>query len=65
MVLLLFAMSDQLLTWFYLAFDEAVVSDPPFEWVMHTASPFHFNYTDAEEELLKPGIFPIPGSINM
>jgi nucleoside-diphosphate-sugar epimerase len=30
------------------AFDEAVVSDPPFEAVLHTASPFHFNVTDVQ-----------------
>lgn len=28
------------------AFDQAVISDPPFEAVLHTASPFHFNVTD-------------------
>jgi len=31
------------------AFDEAVVSDPPFEAVIHTASPFHFNVTDVQK----------------
>lgn len=31
------------------AFDEAVVSDPPFEAVLHTASPFHFNVTDVQK----------------
>jgi nucleoside-diphosphate-sugar epimerase len=31
------------------AFDEAVVSDPPFEVVLHTASPFHFNITDVKK----------------
>jgi nucleoside-diphosphate-sugar epimerase len=38
------------------AFDEAVVSDPPFEAVVHTASPFHFNITDAKKDLLDPAI---------
>lgn len=31
------------------AFDQAVVSDPPFEVVLHTASPFHFNVTDIKK----------------
>lgn len=31
------------------AFDEAVKSDPPFEAVIHTASPFHFNVTDVQK----------------
>ncbi|EAS36607.3 ketoreductase [Coccidioides immitis RS] len=38
------------------AFDKAVVSDPPFDTVIHTASPFHFRATDAHEQLLKPAI---------
>ena len=38
------------------AFDEAVVSDPPFEAVIHTASPFHFNVTDVKKDLLDPAI---------
>lgn len=40
---------------FYLAFDKAVISDPPFEAVIHTASPFHFNVTDTKKDLLDPG----------
>lgn len=40
---------------FALAFDEAVISDPPFEAVIHTASPFHFSVTDTKKELLDPG----------
>ena len=31
------------------AFEKAVVSDPPFEAVLHTASPFHFNVTDVKK----------------
>ena len=31
------------------AFDDAVKSDPPFEAVIHTASPFHFNVTDVQK----------------
>jgi len=38
------------------AFDEAVKSDPPFEAVLHTASPFHFNVTDPKKDLLDPAI---------
>ncbi|KAL8683315.1 MAG: hypothetical protein Q9186_000698 [Xanthomendoza sp. 1 TL-2023] len=38
------------------AFDDAVQSDPPFEWVLHTASPFHFNITDTKKDLLDPAI---------
>ena len=38
------------------AFDEAIVSDPPFEAVIHTASPFHFNVTDVKKDLLDPAI---------
>lgn len=38
------------------AFDKAVVSDPPFEKVIHTASPFHFNVTDVKTQLLDPAI---------
>jgi nucleoside-diphosphate-sugar epimerase len=38
------------------AFDEAVKSDPPFEAVIHTASPFHFNVTDVQKDLLDPAI---------
>jgi nucleoside-diphosphate-sugar epimerase len=38
------------------AFDKAVVSDPPFDTVLHTASPFHFNITDNKKDLLDPAI---------
>ncbi|KAJ5584659.1 NAD(P)-binding protein [Penicillium hispanicum] len=37
------------------AFDDAVVSEPPFEAVIHTASPYHFHAKDAKE-LLEPAI---------
>ncbi|KAI4184999.1 MAG: hypothetical protein LQ346_006004 [Caloplaca aetnensis] len=43
------------------AFDEAVKSDPPFDWVMHTASPFHFNVTDPQKDLLDPAIIGTTG----
>ncbi|GAD93755.1 ketoreductase [Paecilomyces variotii No. 5] len=38
------------------AFDEAVKSDPPFDYVLHTASPFHFNVQDPEKDFLNPAI---------
>ena len=38
------------------AFDKAIVSDPPFEAVIHAASPFHFNVTDIKKDLLDPAI---------
>lgn len=38
------------------AFDNAVVSEPPIEAVIHTASPFHFNVTDIQKELLDPAV---------
>ncbi|KAH7350548.1 putative NADPH-dependent methylglyoxal reductase GRP2 [Rhexocercosporidium sp. MPI-PUGE-AT-0058] len=38
------------------AFDHAVVSEPPFEVVIHTASPFYFNVKDIKSELLDPAL---------
>lgn len=38
------------------AFARAVVSDPPFEAVIHTASPFHFKADDIQKDLLDPAI---------
>ncbi|KAJ5273049.1 hypothetical protein N7478_008174 [Penicillium angulare] len=38
------------------AFDEAVKSDPPFDYVLHTASPFHFNVGDPVKDFLDPAI---------
>lgn len=43
------------------AFDEAVQSDLPFEWVIHTASPYHFNITDTQKDLLDPAIIGTTG----
>lgn len=37
------------------AFDQAIISDPPFDAVLHTASPFHFRFQDPKE-LLDPAI---------
>ena len=38
------------------AFKDAVVSDPPFDAVLHTASPFHFNAKDVKKDLLDPAV---------
>lgn len=43
------------------AFDKAVISDPPFEAVIHTASPFHFNVTDVKKQLLDPAVIGTTG----
>jgi len=43
------------------AFDDAVKSDPPFDAVLHTASPFHFNITDPKKDLLDPAIIGTTG----
>ena len=39
----------------YLAFDQAVISEPPFEVVIHTTSPYHLQATDVKKEFLDPG----------
>lgn len=38
------------------AFAEAVKSDPPFDAVLHTASPFHFKAKDVQKDLLDPAV---------
>ena len=43
------------------AFDKTVISDPPFEAVIHTASPFHFNTEDVQKDLLDPAIIGTTG----
>ncbi|KAF7846143.1 hypothetical protein BT93_L5146 [Corymbia citriodora subsp. variegata] len=43
------------------AFDEAVKGTPPFQAVLHTASPFHFNVKDAKKDLLDPAIIGTTG----
>ena len=35
---------------------QAVVSNPPFDYVLHTASPFHFNVQDPVKDFLDPAI---------
>ena len=43
------------------AFDKAVQSSPPFEAIIHTASPFHFNVTDIKKDLLNPAVIGTTG----
>ena len=43
------------------AFDKAVQSNPPFEIIIHTASPFHFNVTDTRKDLLDPAVIGTTG----
>ncbi|KAH8732464.1 hypothetical protein GQ44DRAFT_745666 [Phaeosphaeriaceae sp. PMI808] len=43
------------------AFEKAAVSDPPFEAVLHTASPFHFNVTDVQKDLIDPAVIGTTG----
>lgn len=43
------------------AFDKAVQSNPPFQIIVHTASPFHFNTTDSKKDLLDPAIIGTTG----
>jgi nucleoside-diphosphate-sugar epimerase len=38
------------------AFDQAVISEPPFEAIIHTASPFFLGHTDPVKDLLDPAI---------
>jgi nucleoside-diphosphate-sugar epimerase len=45
------------------AFDEVVKSDPPFDAVIHTASPFHFNIKDPSD-FLDPAIKGTIGLLN-
>lgn len=43
------------------AFKDAIKSDPPFEAVLHTASPFHFHPTDLKRDLIDPAIIGTTG----
>ncbi|KAH8799823.1 hypothetical protein F5884DRAFT_117849 [Xylogone sp. PMI_703] len=38
------------------AFDNAVKTEPPFQFVIHTASPYHFNIQDPVKDFLDPAI---------
>ncbi|TGO31637.1 hypothetical protein BHYA_0467g00030 [Botrytis hyacinthi] len=42
-------------------FDNALQSDPPFDAVIHSASPFHFRSTDHKKDILEPAINGIVG----
>ncbi|KAH8879220.1 NAD(P)-binding protein [Thozetella sp. PMI_491] len=46
------------------AFDDAVRADPPFDYVIHTASPYHFNVQDPERDFLDPAIRGTKGILN-
>ena len=35
---------------------QAIKSSPPFDYVLHTASPFHFNVQDPVKDFLDPAI---------
>ncbi|KAI9816377.1 MAG: methylglyoxal reductase (NADPH-dependent) gre2 [Phylliscum demangeonii] len=43
------------------AFDGVVKSDPPFEAVIHTASPFHYDVSDVKRDFLDPAIIGTTG----
>lgn len=45
------------------AFDEVVKWDPPFEAVIHTASPFHFNI-EGPKDFLDPAVKGTAGLLN-
>jgi nucleoside-diphosphate-sugar epimerase len=38
------------------AFDEVVQADPPFDYVVHTASPYHLSVQDPVRDFLDPAI---------
>ncbi|GFF34466.1 putative NADPH-dependent methylglyoxal reductase GRP2 [Aspergillus udagawae] len=38
------------------AFDKAVQSEPPFDAVVHTASPFHYHAADRKRDMIDPAI---------
>ncbi|KAK4945192.1 methylglyoxal reductase (NADPH-dependent) gre2 [Elasticomyces elasticus] len=38
------------------AFDEVIKSTPDFDYVLHTASPFHFNVQDPVKDFLEPAV---------
>jgi nucleoside-diphosphate-sugar epimerase len=38
------------------AFDEAVKADPPFDAVIHTASPYHYNVQDNKRDMIDPAV---------
>lgn len=38
------------------AFDQALESEPPFEWVVHTASPFNYSKVTSNRDFLDPAV---------
>ncbi|KZV77838.1 NAD(P)-binding protein, partial [Exidia glandulosa HHB12029] len=38
------------------AHDKVVVADPPLDYVLHTASPFHMNVQDPKKDMLDPAV---------
>ncbi|KAH8602368.1 dihydroflavonol-4-reductase [Bisporella sp. PMI_857] len=38
------------------AFDTAIQHDPPFEAVLHTASPFHYHAKDLKKDMIEPAV---------
>lgn len=44
--------------------EQAIKSDPPFDYVLHTASPFHFNVQDPVKDFLDPAIKGTTGILN-
>lgn len=38
------------------AFNSVIASNPDLDYVQHTASPFHYHWTDARTELLEPAV---------
>lgn len=43
------------------AFDEVIKSDPPFDVVIHTSSPYRFNISDIKKDLLDPAVIGTTG----
>lgn len=43
------------------AFDKVIKSEPPFEIVIHTSSPFHHNIKDVKKDFLDPAIIGTTG----
>lgn len=38
------------------AFDQAVISEPPFDYILHTASPLTLKFTDVKSQVVDPAI---------
>ncbi|KAH8705833.1 putative NAD dependent epimerase/dehydratase [Talaromyces proteolyticus] len=46
------------------AFDKAVVNDPPFDAVIHTASPFHYTINNIKKDMIDPAVNGTVGILN-